>query len=191
MDGLSDEAVRALADTNPQAYLLNNVIANVTPLHAAGIAGQGVIVAVIDSGIRPGFPHISLDGSVVGCEDFVGDALGCSNAANDSHGTAVAGMISANVIFTFNPASAFRNAVLAECPARFSNPPVNTQIPMIGTAPLSSVYALRVFGPTGGAPTSRILAAMERAIDLREAYDANPATGANITIAKRTSPSPI
>jgi subtilisin family serine protease len=182
-DVLPGEALTALAAANPQAYLLNNAIANVTPLHAGGTLGQGVVVAVIDSGIRPGFPHLTLDGSVVGCEDFVGDALGCSNSGNDFHGTAVAGMISANVIFTFGATSAVRLAVLAECPACFANPPTNTQIPMIGTAPLSSIYALRVFGATGGAPTSRIIAAIERAIELREMYDANPATGANITVA--------
>jgi subtilisin family serine protease len=182
-DVVGDQDLATLAGSNPQAYLLNNAIANVTPLHAGGITGLGVIVAVIDTGIRPGFPHISLDGSVVGCEDFVGDALGCSNSGNNFHGTFVAGMISANVVFTFSAASSFRNAVLAECPACFLNPPINTQIPMIGTAPRSSLYALRVFGATGGAPTSRILAAMERAIDLREAYNTNHSTGANITIA--------
>ena len=179
---LSAADVGGLAASTPQAYLLNSAIANVAPLHASGIAGQGVVVAVIDSGIRPGFPHISLDGSVVGCEDFVGDALGCSNSGNNFHGTFVAGMISANVTFTFAATSAIRNAVLAECPACFVNPPTNTLIPMIGTAPLSSIYALRVFGPTGGAPTSRILAAMERAIALRERYNANPAQGAKITV---------
>jgi membrane-anchored mycosin MYCP len=180
--GLSADEVSALAAATPQGYLLNSAIANVAPLHASGIRGQGVIVAVIDSGIRPGFPHISLDGSVIGCEDFVGDALGCTNAGNNFHGTFVAGMISANVVFTFPANNPIRNAVLAECPACFTNPPVNTLIPMIGTAPSSSLYALRVFGATGGAPTSRILTAMERAIALREAYNANHAQGANIGV---------
>ncbi len=179
-----------LADVQPQAYLLNGAIANVTTLHAAGITGQDVVVAVLDSGIRPGFPHLSLDGSVIGCEDFVMDALGCSNAGNDGHGTLVAGMISANVIFTFSTASALRNAVLAECPACFLNPPTNTQIPMLGTAPRSSIYAFRVLGPTGGAPTSRLLAAIERVIELREAYNANPATGANIRVANMSLGAP-
>ena len=180
--GLSAADVSALAAAVPQGYLLNSAIANVAPLHGGGIQGQGVVVAVIDSGIRPGCPHISLDGSVVGCEDFVGDALGCSNSGNNFHGTFVAGMVSANVIFTFGATSAIRNAVLAECPACFVNPPVNTQIPMIGTAPSSSIYALRVFPAVGGAPASRILAAMERAIALREAYNADHAQGANITV---------
>jgi subtilisin family serine protease len=171
-----------MATANPNAYLINNAIANVSPLHAQGVAGQGVVVAVIDSGIRPGFPHLSLDGSVIGCEDFVGDALGCSNFANDGHGTFVAGMISANVVFTFDATSALRNAVLAECPACFLNPPVNTQIPMIGTAPLAGIYALRVLPPTGGTPTSRVLAAIERVIELRELFNSGQPGGANIQV---------
>jgi subtilisin family serine protease len=182
VDAIAEAGLPGLAAASPNAYLINNSIANVAGQHAAGYAGQGVLVAVIDSGIRPDFPHISLDGSVVGCEDFVGDALGCSNFANGGHGTFVAGMISANVIFTFSPTSSFRNAVLANCPSCFSNPPTNTQIPMVGTAPLSSIYALRVFGPTGGAPTSRILAAVERVIELRELYDAGDSAGRNIQV---------
>jgi subtilisin family serine protease len=179
---LDDASLAGIAGTNPAAYLINNGIANVSELHADGYNGLGVIVAVIDSGIRPGLPHITLDGSVIGCEDFVLDALGCSNAGNDGHGTFVAGMVSANVVFTFSPLSSLRNAVLAECPGCFINPPTNTQIPMIGTAPRSSIYALRVFGPTGGAPTSRVIAAIDRVIELRELYSAGNPAGRNIEV---------
>jgi subtilisin family serine protease len=182
LGALSATDIQSIAGANPDGYLANLGIANVSSLLASGITGAGVTVAVIDAGIRPGFPHISLDGSVVGCEDFVGDALGCMNSANDGHGTFVAGMISANVVFGFSTSSAFRNAVLAECPACFSNA-AKTAIPMIGTAPLSSIYALRVFGPTGGSPTSRILAAMERAIELRQKFDAGQPGGVNIQVA--------
>jgi subtilisin family serine protease len=182
VDALGADDITALATATPDAYRLNNTIANVASLHAAGTTGAGSIVAVIDSGIRPGFPHISLDGSVIGCEDFVGDALGCTNSANNFHGTFVAGMISANVTFVFPPTSTVRNAVLAECPACFSDPPANTRIPMIGTAPLSSIYALRVFGPTGGTPTSRALKAIDRVIELRTKYDAGQPGGRNIKV---------
>lgn len=171
-----------LAAAHPEAYLINNAIMGASVLHALGRAGQGVTVGVIDSGIRPGFPHLQLDGSVVGCEDFVGDGLGCSNFANDGHGTFVAGMISANVVFSFSPTSAFRNAVLEYCPGCFVDP-AQTALPMIGTAPLASIFAFRVFGPTGGAPTSRILMAVERLIDLKERYDDGRPGGANIQVA--------
>ena len=179
---LGASEIASIASANPAAYTLNNSIINAAPLHASGITGAGIIVAVIDSGIRPGFPHLTLDGSVIGCLDFVGDALGCMSSANDFHGTFVAGMISANVNFIFPAASAFRNAVLAECPACFSNPPTNTVIPMIGTAPLSSIYAFRVFGPTGGAPTSRILAAIDSVITLRKKFDLGQQGGINIKV---------
>ena len=77
----------------PSAYPINDVTLNLGPLFAANVFGQGVKVALIDSGIRPGFPHISLDGSVIGGEDLVGDGLGFSNAANNGHGTFMAGMV--------------------------------------------------------------------------------------------------
>jgi hypothetical protein len=79
-------------------------------------------------------------------------------------------MISGNVVYGFSIGSAFRNAVLAYCPECFLDPPTYTQIPLLGSAPLSSIYAFRVFPPTGGSPTSRILAAIERVIDLKEKF---------------------
>ncbi|MBI2928444.1 MAG: S8 family serine peptidase [Verrucomicrobia bacterium] len=168
---LSGAALQAQAAADPNAYLINNANLNLGAIHGGGVFGQGMRVAVIDSGIRPGFPHIDLDGSVIGGEDFVGDPLGWINSGNNGHGTFVAGMISANVVFTFGTASVFRNAVLAECPGCFLNPPTSTQIPMVGSAPLSSIYALRVFPPSGGTPSSVVIAAMEKVLQLRENFD--------------------
>ncbi len=181
VDVIAAGEIPGLAAGTAAAYRFNLDLANVATLHAADVAGQEMIVAVLDSGIRPGFPHISLDESVIGCEDFVGDGQGCSNFENSGHGTFVAGMISANAVFTFSPGSALRDAVLAECPACFSDPPFKTQIPMIGTAPLSRIYALRIFGGAGGSFLSRLLAAVERVIDLREQFDAGQG-GQNIQV---------
>ena len=171
--------IQSIATVNPNGSLTNLEVANVASLHASGITGAGVIVAVIDTGIRPGF----LDDSLIGCEDFAGDGLGCSNSANLAHGTGVALAITDSVVFTFSPASAFRNAVLAECASCFLNPPANTQIPLIGTAPLSSIYALRIAGPTSPSPVSRTLAAVERLIELRQKFDAGEPGGVNIQVA--------
>jgi len=179
---LSKAQIVSLATANPSAYLINNLITNVSLLHSENLLGEGVVVAVIDSGIRPGFPHLSFDGSVIGCEDLVGDGLGCSNFANDGHGTFVAGMISGNAGFFLDPSSALRNAVLAECPLCLIDSPANTVLPMLGTAPLSSIYALRVLPPNGGSPTSRVIAAIERVIQLRELYDAGLPGGVNIQV---------
>lgn len=172
-------SLEGIAAEHPNAYLINNAINNVSGLHADGNLGQNVIVGVVDTGIRPGFPHIDLDGSVIGCEDFVGDGLGCSNPANSGHGTFVAGMISANVVFGFAPTSTLLASVQTHCPSCVLS---GSFIPMIGTAPLSSIYAFRVFAPTGGSPTSRILGALDRLIELRDLFDAGDPAGVNIQV---------
>ena len=176
---IAGDDLPAFAAAHPEGYIINDAINNSSPLHAGGITGAGVVVGVIDSGIRPGFPHITLDGSVIGGEDFVGDGLGFSNSANNGHGTFVAGMISANVVFSFNTAGTFFRAVQAYAPGAIVPP---NRIPMLGSAPLSSIYALRVFGSTGGAPYSRILQAIDRAIELRELYNAGMLGGVNIRV---------
>jgi hypothetical protein len=168
----------AFAASHPEAYLTNNASTHADALHAAGFAGQGIVVGIIDSGIRPGFPHLGLDGSVIGCEDFVGDAFGCSHVNNSGHGTFVAGMVSANVVFGFNP-GLFLQAIAANLPGALIPPNL---VPMIGSAPLSSIYAFRVFPPVGGASISFILAAMDRAIELRELYEDGDPAGVKISI---------
>jgi subtilisin family serine protease len=183
-EGIAEADLAALASVQPETYLMNNFVMNVAPLHAGNFLGQDVIVAVIDSGIRPGFPHLTLDGSVIGGEDFVGDGRGFSHALNGGHGTFVAGMISANANFTFGQTALLLKAARLYCPECITGP-ANATIPMVGTAPLSSIYALRVFGSGGsdaGAPTSRILKAVERVIELREKFDAGQPGGVNIQV---------
>ena len=48
---------------------------------------------------------------------------------------------------------------------------------MIGSAPGASIFPIKVFPAAGGgAPSSRVIAAMEAAIDLRQKFDtASPA----------------
>ena len=186
VEAIAPDDVAAFAAADPDAYLVNNATTHVNVLHSAGYAGQGVVVAVIDSGIRPGYPHLTLDGSVIGCEDFVGDGMGCSNSANDGHGTFVAGMISANVTFNFSSTSTFLRAVQRYMPSAIVS---TTRIPMIGSAPLSSIYALRVCAPSG-CSTSAILAAMDRAIQLRELYNSGSPGGVKIQVANMSQGGP-
>lgn len=166
---IADADMLRSAEVGPAAFAINNVLTNVQPLLAAGFTGTGMKVAVIDTGIRPGFPHLSLDNSVIGGEDFVRDGLGYSNPSNNGHGTFVAGMISAKVTFTFAPDSPFLAAVRAHCPTCVLS---GNRVPMIGTAPDASIYALRVLDTDGSGRQSDVLEAMERVIDLRRAYDA-------------------
>lgn len=174
------EQLKDVAAAKPQDYLINNATTKVSALHQEGFFGQNSVVAVIDSGIRPGFPHLSLDGSVIGGESFVPDANGFSNLANNGHGTFVAGMISSNVRFNLAPTHPWKPAIQAYCPQCFD---ANGFLPMVGSAPLASIYAMRVLNTSGSGATSWILAGMERVIDLRRAFDAgevptvDPATG--------------
>jgi subtilisin family serine protease len=154
----------------PNAYLLNDALMNLGPVFAGGFTGNGVKVAVIDTGIRPGRPHISLDGSVIGGESLVSDGLGFSHENNIGHGTFVAGMISANVVFSFAPTSPVLQSLQVHCPSCIG--PGATQVAMLGSAPGSSIYAVKIFASSGeGAPTSRVIAAMERVLTLRENFD--------------------
>ena len=205
VDALAAGDLQAFAASQPEGYIINDGVSHASALHAAGITGIGVIVALIDSGIRPGYPHLTSDGSVIGGEDFVLDGLGFSHQANSGHGTFVAGMVSANTVFRFFVTSLFFRSVRAYAPGAIMPPNVciggsnagavctgngncpggggcGGAIPMVGSAPHASIYALRVFGPAGGAPTSRILQAVDRAIELKELYRTGMPGGRNIQV---------
>jgi serine protease AprX len=168
-----------LAVTQPDSYLINGALMGLSGLHASGLTGDGVIVAVIDSGLRPGFPHLELDGSILGGEDFVGDGLGWMNTSNSGHGTFVAGMVSANLMANFNILSGFFIAVRRYAPGAIAN---TTQVPMIGSAPLAKIYALRVFGTSNTGATSDILAAIDRVLELKALHAAGDPRGLDIQV---------
>jgi hypothetical protein len=160
--------------SHPNGYLANSLlISDMLPLFQLGFFGQGVKVAVIDTGIRPGFPHLEIDGSVIGGEDLSGDGdtVGFSDEANDGHGTYVAGMISANVNFGFDSTSSFAQAVTTYCPECADDDGTTTTVPMLGSAPEASIYAVKVFPATTSAvEESVILEGMERVLSLKLAY---------------------
>jgi len=157
---------------------LNNAGTNIEKLHSLGLTGAGVIVAVIDSGIRPGLPLLDSDNSVIGGEDFVGDGKGFLNPANDGHGSFVAGLISGNA--EFKVSGPLLDAIRAYAPNALN---ASGRLPLIGTAPASKIYALRYFGPNkGGAKISTVLAAVERVIQLRRDYENHVPGGLKIEV---------
>jgi subtilisin family serine protease len=173
-------AIAAYAASHPDLYSLNNAGTRVDKLHAQRLTGDGVIVAVIDSGIRPGFPILDSDKSVIGGEDFVGDGLGFSNVKNDPHGTFIAGLISGNAEFELS--GSLLDAVRTYAPNALD--PATKRLPIIGTAPAASIYAIRVFGSEAGlgAPLTTILSAIQRVIDLRRDHARGARGGVNIQV---------
>jgi hypothetical protein len=183
-----------LAISQPANYNFNLGFTNVTPLHAAGQLGQNVVVAVIDSGTANVTTLPALAGSVIGGETFVPaaiDPLSATHRENGSHGTMTAEMVAAHGAFLFfntsplvgalnryAPGSAVPcNTVPGNCGLPPATAAIASRVPMTGTAPAAKIYAMKVFQATGGgAPESRIIAAMDKAITLRHNYNT---TGAN------------
>lgn len=196
MVSVSDDVqVAALGGAEPANYNFNLGFTNVAPLHAQGKRGQNVVVAVIDSGTVNHSSIPALSGSVIGGETFVPaaqDPLSATDRQNASHGTMTAEMAVAHALFLVGNTSPFVHALnryapgsaipCSSLPPGFCAPTFSV-VPMTGTAPGAKIYAMKVFPASGGgAPESRVIAAMDRAITLRRRFNE---TGAN-TIASGT-----
>ncbi len=186
---LEENAIGEFVRDLPANYNYNNGLTGAASLHAANNLGQGIIVAVIDSGTASVAP--ALTGTVIGGENLVPSAqdpvASATSRLNDWHGTAVGDMIAAHANFVFLNTSTLVRSVKAHAPQSVlpcPGPPFSGQcpatasiIPMIGTAPGAKIYALKVFpSQGGGAPESRIIAAMDRAITLRRNYNQGMST---------------
>jgi subtilisin family serine protease len=129
-----------------------HVMTQIDQLHAEGITGAGMRIAIIDSGLD--YNHPSLGGCygdgclVVSGHDFVGDAYNGTYASVPvpdqdpmdcaGHGTHVAGIIAAQP---------------------------NNDLGIVGAAPGVSLSAYRVFGCIGGSGTDVLIAAFNQAYD--------------------------
>lgn len=183
--GVIDTASAASGGVVPANYDYNNALTGAATLHTQGRIGQGVVIAVIDSGTAnsPSIP--ALAGSVIGGETFVPaatDPLSATHSENDWHGTAVGTMIAGHTAFVFANSALIVQALDAYAPGSAfpcPGPPfvapcdaTRSLVPMTGTAPGAALYAMKVFPAFGaGAPESRIIAAMDRAITLRRNFN--------------------
>src|SRR6185295_537174 len=149
---------------SPDSYAINAGILGVASLHARGITGVGTVVAVIDSGLKPNYPHLEFDGSILGGMDFAGDGLSWRSVLNDGHGTFVAGMISGNVVAQLAITSPFLQAVARYAPGAIVAP---NKVPILVSAPYSGIFVMRVLSPFVDVPGSAILEAMEEVANLK------------------------
>ena len=94
---LDQSGIVRTSQSLPADYSFNNAYINASPLHAAGHLGQGVVVALIDSGTANNESTVlAISGTVLGGETFVpaGEDLitSATSTKNGMHGTWTATM---------------------------------------------------------------------------------------------------
>jgi subtilisin len=128
-----DKIFKAAADEYTSSWGVQHIGSNV--VHAQGINGTGVKIAILDTGID--YNHPDLDGNYKFGYDFVfGDTDPFDDSYN-SHGTHVAGIIVAE----------------------------NNGIGVVGVAPNAEIYALKVLEGGGFGFSSWIISGMQWAVD--------------------------
>lgn len=144
-------------------------------------AGNETLVAIIDSGIYPWHPLLMYpDGSsrVIGGISF---ALGeppdsWDDPDNRPHGTVAAGLVGANGGLYIPSGTVLHGSIMKNAPDSYFPPPVLPNpiyVPLLGMAPLTEFYAIKVFPKTpGGIPRSVVMKGIDHAIEMRQLYDA-------------------
>ncbi|PYQ41714.1 MAG: hypothetical protein DMF77_15010 [Acidobacteria bacterium] len=164
----------------PEDYNFNDDLIHATELQRQGQIGAGITVAVIDTGTANAPAVAALRGTVLGGENFVNGDPSATSHLNAAHGTWVGTVIAGHATFRFTNTSGIVRAVKRNAPEAIQSPcpstpaicAVSSFIPMVGVAPAAKIYALKVFPASGGgAPESRIIAAMDRAITLRRNFN--------------------
>lgn len=166
----------SLSNLHPSNFLFNATLTGIESLHAKDILGNGVVVAVIDTGIANNSDVVpALEGNVIGGENFVElpDEPSATSTLNDSHGTWVSSMIAAHLGLVIPNDEPFVEIVKSHAPdSVLVESDTESLIPMLGAAPAASLYALKVFPATEEFTTSSIvLSAMDKALTLKRNYN--------------------
>jgi len=128
---------------SPDDYILD--ASNTNSVQQLGYTGNGIGVAVIDSGVRASHPDFADNygvSRVVYSESFI---PGLDASDQFGHGTAVAGLVAANG----NASGQW----------------------MRGIAPKANIINLRVLDATGSGTDSAVISAIQRAIQLKNTYN--------------------
>jgi len=173
---LNTALARDFLTTFPANYNFNNSLTGATQLHNMDITGSGVVVAVIDTGTANNSDVVpALAGSVIGGENFVDfpNEPSATSTLNDDHGTWVGSMIASHLGMVLPNDDELVQSLLAHAPDSvlpFSND--ESLVPMMGSAPDASIYAMKVFSVDGdGTAASTVIEAMDRAITLKQNYN--------------------
>ncbi len=176
----------------PNDYLFNNTLIRADAVQASGVTGDGVVVAVIDSGTANSPSVSSIYGRVLGGQSFgpaAADGFSATSTGNGPHGTWVGSMIAGRTTPGFSNDSCISQAIRRHAPATswIDGASVGfdgyTFVPLRGVAQGASgkgarLYAFKVF-PADGSPTTSgaILAAMDRTITLKKNFLTGKPTG--------------
>lgn len=163
-----------LSLVEPNTYY-NYVATGANAVWSTGSLGQTSLAVIIDTGIWS--KHFMISGSVVGGIDISPDVgtefEGFDATANHWHGSHVAGILAGHGAILLKSGSSLLQAIkrysdleLQEA-ALFGFPGYKI-VPLLGLAPLTSLYIIKVFPHTGaGIPESIVIAGIEHAIDLK------------------------
>lgn len=155
-----------MKDINPNMHL-NAFLTDAPSIWAETQAGAGTVIAVIDTGIKP---HVVLGDRVIGGVDLTSDVgtiyEGFDNLYNINHGTFVSSQAAGNAIITFAANSSTGDAFLKYDPYAILNSDGSVSVYLLGTAPLASLYGIKVFSAYGSTSTSTILAGIDHAITM-------------------------
>jgi subtilisin family serine protease len=104
-------------------------------LHASGIKGEGVKVAVLDTGLASDHPDLKASVSTTGHKDFTGSSYLWRDVQN--HGSHCGGIVAA----------------------------AENDDGLVGVAPKAKITAVKVLGDNGSGPSSSIAAGIRHAAD--------------------------
>ncbi len=170
---------------SPDDYVFNNALIRADVVQASGNVGDGVVVAVIDSGTANSEVVSSLYGRVIGGESLVPparDPYSATSTSNGPHGTWVGSVIAGRTTPGFPDDSCVAQSVRRYAPASswIDGARVGlagyTFVPLRGVAQGAGgkgarLYAVKVFPfDANSSPDSRILAAMDRVITLKRNF---------------------